>query len=552
METTLTLLDLAGAVALLLWGVHMVQSGVQRAFGAQLRRVLAGALKTRIRALLVGLCVTAILQSSTATGLMIASFAAAGMVALVPALAVMLGANIGTTLIVQALSFDVTRFAPILLLVGVVMFRAGGARARDLGRAALGLGLMLLALARLVEIVAPFSAAPALRVLIDAIAADRLVSVAFGVVVAWAAHSSVAVVLLVTSFAAKGVVPLDAAFALIIGANIGTALNPLLATARTAAVDGRRVALGALFTRLVGAMVALPLAPWLARALIAVEPDAARAAADFHTAFNLAVAAAFLPALTPFSRALQRLTPQPSGAADATRPQYLDQAAIRTPSVALGHATREALRMVDALDEMIVSVHDAMRTNDRDALTRARRLDDLLDAIDRALRDYLSRIDPDGLADDERRRLDAILAFAFNLESAGDVLERNIGASLAKRFKRDPAFSPATRAPIEDALDAVRGNLRLAASVFTTGDAGAARDLADQKPAFRRREAEQRRVHLARLRDGAPPGDAVAVDLLRDVKRLNGYLVAAAAYPVLEAAGVLAASRLIDQDEAMA
>jgi phosphate:Na+ symporter len=213
MDATLSLLNLAGAIALLLWGVHMVQSGVQRAFGPDLRRFLARALDNRIKAAAAGLGVTAILQSSTATGLMIASFASAGFVALVPALAVLLGANVGTTLIVQALSFDVSRLSPLLLLSGVAMFRAGGSRTRDIGRVAIGLALMLMALSQLLEITTPYEDVPSLRILMGAIATDRLISVAFGALLAWAAHSSVAVALLVMSFTQKGVIPLNAALA---------------------------------------------------------------------------------------------------------------------------------------------------------------------------------------------------------------------------------------------------------------------------------------------------------------------------------------------------
>ena len=247
-DATLSLLNLAGAIALLLWGVHMVRSGVQRAFGSDLRRVLAHALGGRVRAAAAGLGVTAVLQSSTATGLMIGSFASAGFVTLVPALAAMLGANVGTTLIVQALSFDVSRASPLLLVAGVAMFRMGGGRTRDVGRVAVGLGLMLIALSRLLEIVTPYEDVPSLRILMGGIATDRLISVAFGALMAWAAHSSVAVALLVMSFAEKGVVPLDAALALIVGANIGAALNPLLEGSRAGDAAGRRVVLGNLVT----------------------------------------------------------------------------------------------------------------------------------------------------------------------------------------------------------------------------------------------------------------------------------------------------------------
>lgn len=139
------LLDLMGGVALLLWGLHMVRSGIVRAFGSDLRRFLGLALRNRLLAFLAGIGVTALLQSSTATGLMTASFVTGGTVELVPALAIMLGANVGTTLIVQVLSFNVSAVAPVLFLVGVTAFKRGGTtRTRDLGRVAIGVGLMVL------------------------------------------------------------------------------------------------------------------------------------------------------------------------------------------------------------------------------------------------------------------------------------------------------------------------------------------------------------------------------------------------------------------------
>jgi len=237
---TLSILDLAGAVALLLWGVHMVQSGVQRAFGSDFRRILSRGFAGRLQAFAAGLGVTAVLQSSTATALMITSFAASGFVALVPALAAMLGANVGTTLIVQVLSFDVSPLSPLLLLVGVVAFRAGSTCTRDLGRVAIGLGLMLIALSRLLEVVTHFEDVPSLRILMARIATDPLISALFGAMMAWAAHSSVAVALLVMSLTGKGILPLSAAIALMIGANIGTAINPLIEGSRGANVAGRR------------------------------------------------------------------------------------------------------------------------------------------------------------------------------------------------------------------------------------------------------------------------------------------------------------------------
>src|SRR5690348_1225100 len=199
---SMVLLDLMGGVALLLWGLHMVHSGILRAFGPDLRRLLSKALNDRFSAFAAGLGLTALLQSSTATALITSSFAAEGLVALVPALAIMLGANVGTTLIVQVLSFNISAAAPVLFIIGLVAFRSGGrSRLKDTGRIAIGLGLMLLALHILLDTLAPAEAAPSVRALLKLITGDPVFCVLISAALTWAAHSSVATVLLTMSLA---------------------------------------------------------------------------------------------------------------------------------------------------------------------------------------------------------------------------------------------------------------------------------------------------------------------------------------------------------------
>src|SRR5437868_1970203 len=247
---TAVLLDLMGGVALLLWGLHMVHSGILRAFGADLRRFLAKALGNRFAAFGTGLRLTALLQSSTAAALMTASFAAEGMVALVPALAIMLGANVGTTLIVQALSFNVIAAAPVLFVLGLLAFR-GGARTRikDLGRVAIGIGLILLALHILIDSLAPAENAPAARALLAAVTADPILCVLIAAGLTWAAHSSVATVLLIMSLAYSNFVSPAAALARVLGANLGSAINPLFEGGHRGDPVSYRLPLGNLINR---------------------------------------------------------------------------------------------------------------------------------------------------------------------------------------------------------------------------------------------------------------------------------------------------------------
>src|SRR5271155_4723661 len=273
---SIVLLDLMGGVALLLWGLHMVMSGVLRAFGPDLRRFLGKALSNRFTAFGAGLGLTALLQSSTATGLMTASLAADGMVSLVPALAIMLGANVGTTLIVQLLSFNTSAVAPVLFVIGLVTFRVGGSNlARALGRIAIGLGLILLALHILLDTLAPAEQAPTVRVLLGSITNDPILCIVIAAALTWAAHSSVAIVLLVASLAYSQFVTPEAALALVLGANLGSAINPLLEAGNSGNPASRRLPVGNMLNRLVGVLIALPFLQPIARDLTVLQPDAA-------------------------------------------------------------------------------------------------------------------------------------------------------------------------------------------------------------------------------------------------------------------------------------
>lgn len=547
MTLSLTLLQLAGYVALLLWGIHMVQTGVQRAFGARLRGFLGRALRNRFKAFLAGIGVTAILQSSTATGLMVTGFAAGGLVDLVPALAVMLGANVGTTLIVQALSFNISDVAPALILIGVLMFRRATAATRDFGRVFIGLGLVLMALGQFVSLVTPYEDVPSLQMFLGAVANQPLVDVILAAGLTWAAHSSVAVILIIMSFAGNHAVPPDAAFALVLGANLGSAINPVLEGASGNDPAGRRVPLGNLLNRGLGTLVGLAALPWLGTWLIMIEPDAGRAVADFHTAFNLILAAVFFPFLGRYARLLRRLLPARVDPADPGQAIYMTAAAREAPAIAIGAAAREAMRLADVLEAMLQGLRDAFARGDRRQITETKRLDDVLDRLNSAIKAYLTGLDPDGLTDADHQRVTEILAFATHLEQAGDIVEKSLLGIAGKCLRRGLAFSKEGEAELTHIIDRLIINVQAAAALFMTGDERAARLLAAEKEGFRELETQATAAHFARLRAGridTAETSSLHLDALRDLKRVNAHLVAASAYPVLENTGELLASRL--------
>lgn len=550
MAIIFAIIALAGHVALLLWGTRMVQTGIQRAFGPRLRSFLGRALSNRFKSFLSGMGVTAILQSSTATGLMASGFAAGGLVDLVPALAVMLGANVGSTLIVQILSFNIAAASPALILAGVLLFRrVQNPQVHDLGRVFIGLGFMLLALHQLLDVLTEYAGTAAFSAVLNAISTTPLLSLLLAAILTWAAHSSVAVVLLVMSLSAKGLIDPYQAFALALGANLGTAINPVVEGRSGSDLFAKRLPIGNLLTRVVGVLGAFALLSPIVALMMSIDNDGARVVANFHTAFNLVVAAVFMPLLTPFADLLVRLMPQQIDESDPGYPRYLDPSAKETPVVALQAAAREVLRLVDVLEEMLAGTKAALTSTDRHALSELRKKDNILDRLNTAVKRYLTSIDPEELSDNDRRRLDEILLFSTGLEHAGDVLDQNVLPHLAKRLRRGLKFSKGGLNELDAFIDRLSANLRTAAALFMSQDERVARMLADEKIVFRKAERDVTSAHFQRLREGdfdTAETSSLHLDLLRDFKQINSHLVAATAYPVLERQGELLQSRIAD------
>src|SRR5690348_3190754 len=418
--SSMILLDLVGGVALLLWGLHMVHSGIVRAYGSDLRRMLSKALRNRFLAFLAGLLVTTLLQSSTATGLMTASFVTDGSVNLVPALAIMLGANVGTTLIVQVLSFNVSAVAPVLFLIGVTAFKRGGqTRTRDLGRVAIGVGLMVLSLHILLDTLAPAENAPAVRTVLGAVTAEPLLCLALAAALSWVAHSSVTVVLLVMSLAYSQFVTPEAALALILGANLGSAINPLVEGSHSDNPASRRLPLGNLLNRMIGCALVLPFLQPIAAALERFEPNPSRMAADFHTAFNLVLALIFILPLDGVAALLTRFLPEKTKPGDPSTPLYLDETALPTPSVALACAARETLHIGDIIETMLRQTMTAFTTDDRKLVDEISAMDDAVDRLDEAVKLYLTKLTRESLGERDALRAMEIISFSINLEHVG-------------------------------------------------------------------------------------------------------------------------------------
>lgn len=544
---TYLLLRLAFEVALLLWSIQLLSSSVQRAFGTRLRHAIAVGVRGRFSAFLSGVAVTGLLQSSTATALMVTSLGTATMLDLVPGLAVMLGANVGTTLIVQVVSFDIGWVYPLLFIAGFTAQRRAGERSalRDAGGALMGLALMLLALHMLVETLHPLETSQATRDVLKAITPDPFLNMLLAALLAWAAHSSVAAMLFIMSLAGTGIITPEAALAMVLGANLGSAVNPV--TAAMGKDPSRlRIPVGNLAFRAIGCVIALPLIPLAVKGLTALGEPPGRMAADFHMLFNVGTALIFIGILPVAARILMRLLPDPPRPTDPGEPQYLDAAALATPSVALSNASREILRMVDVVDAMLRGSQDAFRHDDRERIVQVSAMDNILDRLYRAIQRYLGAMGPDALSEEDAQRASEILQIAINLEHIGDIADKNLMKLAAKRLDNRYTLPPEAMHDIEEMHGRLLDHLQLAVTVFMVQDVQAARRLVTEKEHFREIERSATERHFATMRRNnanAVAESALHLDITRDLKRIDAH-IAATVYGTLEKIGVLRASRL--------
>ena len=539
------LLNLLAAIALLVWGTHLVRTGILRVYGANLRSVLAQATGNRATAALAGVGVTAVVQSSTATALIVAAFVGQGLVTLPAALAVMLGADVGTSLMAVLFSFDLTWLSPFCIFIGVVLFIAKqSTTVGRIGRILIGLGLMLLALSLISQSTLILTQSPAVQVALKSLSSDLLLEIVVGAVLAVMTYSSLATVLLVATLAASQVIPMDVALGLVLGANLGSGLLAVLTTAK-AAVQVRHVPLGNLIFKALGVLIAAPLLDfWLQHASAYVGAVATQVVV-FHLAFNLLVGVAFIGFTHIVARWAKALLPAEKNAALA-RPQHLDPSALSTPSLAISCAAREALHQADLVETMLRGAMDVIRNNDLQLAQDLRKLDDQVDALYSAIKYYLTKISREALGEEESRRWTDIISFTINMEQVGDIIERIIIDIEDKKIKNGRNFSEAGMKEIEDLHSRLVENLRLSMSVFLNSNVRDAQKLLEEKARFRDLEHAYAATHLERLAGNTMESietSSLHIDLISDLKRINSH-ICSIAYPILDSAGALSPTRL--------
>lgn len=544
MESLIVMVNLFGAVALLLFGLSQVKEGVTIAFGMRLRSALATGTRGPLHSLASGFLATIALQSSTATSLMVASFTERGLMKPRMAQIVLLGANIGTAVTAWLVSTGIHWLSPLLILAGVALKRGSASGARQgMGGALIGVGLMLLSLHVLSAATDPFRESVALRSFLAMLDGAWPVAMIFAAVLAFLSSSSLAIVVLILSLSVSGVLTPGLTVALVLGANLGGAIPPVVATLAQAPA-ARRVTLGNLIVRSAGVVVALPLAGLFVGPLGTLPIQPAALPVDIHLAFNIAMAVFALPLSGPLARLTTHLVPEREQ--DDRGPRHLDEMTLNVPLMALSGASREVLRVGDAIEQMLVHVMHAFNRNDVAELAAIPSIERQVDRLQQDVKLFLSRLGRNGLSEEQSRRSIVIIDYAINLEHVGDIIEKGLSEQVRKKIGNGLYFSDEGFEELKSLFALTIDNLRIAQTIFITRDTALARQLMEIKVEIRRREKASSERHLGRLRDGRVESlqtSSLHLDMLRDLKRVNAHLVSVA-HPILDEGGLLSESRL--------
>jgi phosphate:Na+ symporter len=535
-SSTLILINLLGAGALLLWGLRLIKTGMLRAFGTALRQWIGKSTSNRVAAAGVGMVATLAMQSSTATAIITASFAARELVSGMMAQAIMLGANIGTSVAALVLSLDLSWLSPVLILAGVATF----SKSRY---AILGLGLMLLALSLMGQATEPVRQSEAVILILSHLGNAPAFALLFATGLAFLASSSLAVVLFVVLLGQADIVSVELALVLVAGANLGGAIPPYLAV-YAEGVQARRLAATNLAIRGIGALALSGAAEVIAPSLEAIWSNAGTVALMAHIGFSILLALIFLPLLGQLVRLFEKLVP--NEAEPKAAPRYLDESALSTPTLALAAAARETLRLGDMVRDMLEASMMALKNTDPGVRSQLAEIEDDIDRVHLEIKLYLSRLGHKELDEADTRRATEIMSYTVNLEHIGDIIDNGLSELAAKKAKRKLSLSAEGLDEIVGFYDRTLEILQIAQSVFLSRDPELARQLVGCKPDVRRLETHSAERHLERLRarrTETVETSGLHLDILRDLKRVNAHLISVA-YPILDDMGALRETRL--------
>jgi phosphate:Na+ symporter len=529
-------LQVIGGALLLLYGVRITGQGFELALGGRLREWWAAPGRSRLGGFGAGAVGTSLLQSSGAVVTLLISFAEIAPLPLAQSLSIVLGADLGSTLTVQVLSFRIHQYAFPVLSAGILLHlwgRKPGFRA--VGQGVAGVGFLLLALRFLSDAAVEVGRVNSLRSLMGDLGGAPLVAFAWGIALSALFQSGTAVMILLIAFSRQGVLPEPAVLPFVLGANVGGTTAAFVAASGLAA-EGRRVAWGHVLMKTAGALLFLPFFPWIQGILASLSKDPSRIVANAHTLFNLTLAALFFPLVPRIAVLLAGAIPGERGAAPKGKPVYLDREHLPVAGAALGQVAREIVRMADMIQEMQGTALQAIRDVTQELADRIREMDDDVDRLTREIKVFLSALGAESLDPGQTNRAVAYIAIVSDFENIGDLVDKTLGDHVRRLAERKQRFSEEGANELETFLREVEEMYREAVSAFVTRDRTAAGIVLERKKSIGRKERELRHAHIHRLQKPTPESlesSAAHLDILSAGKGIASHC-AAIVHSVLE------------------
>ena len=541
------IIQIAGAAALLIWAVRLVRTGVERGFATPMRKWLRHSTRNRLIAATTGMSAAVLLQSSTAVAVLLSNFVSKGVLTATTGLVILLGADVGSAVVTQLLIVRQPILIPFLLLFGVIVFlRSEGSSARQIGRIMIGLALIFVSLDMIRIATEPMISNPGTQIVMAYLGRDLLTAFVIGAVFAWGIHSSVAAVLLFVTLTGQTVLPISAAAAMILGANLGGGFIAYILT-YSAPIVARRMIVGNLFLRGGGASLAVLLITLIPELLINLGTTPARQAINLHLIFNLILAITALPFVGVIMTILSYVMKEkPNKIGDLDTVSALDKNLLDRPQRAIDCAARELLGMGQKVERMLTAVEPLYDQWDSAAAQMIEDQDGSIKQMHLDVKLYLARLGQIGLDEELSRRSMELASISSSLDTASDAIAR-IMLDLARRLDNQKLqFSAQGREEIKDFTDRVQSNVQLALNVMMNQNPAEARELVEAKEKVRKVEQKLQRSHIGRLREGLSESidtSNIHQETLRALKQVNTAF-SMVGHPILLKSGDLLKSRL--------
>lgn len=516
-----------GGLGLFLFGMNMMGNGLQKAAGNRLKQMIGALTTNKYIGVVVGALVTMLIQSSSATTVMVVGFVNAGLMSLYQAIGVIMGANIGTTVTAQLVAFKLTDIAPFVIAAGVALQLASKKRKhQEIAEVLIGFGILFLGMKTMSSVLKPLSHTPAFEQMITGLS-NPFMGIVVGFVITAIVQSSSATTGLLLAIASTGVLGLEAAFPILFGQNIGTCVTAMISSVG-ASRTARRAAIMHLLFNIIGTAVfmillyALPIVEWITSLSAG---DVQRQIANAHSLFNITNTLLLLPFSALFVKAVERIIPVREDEYQFKIVKYLDRRIIsETPEIALGLAGKEVLRMGKIVRENLGTAMEAVREADAEKIRLVLENEKIINNLNHDITTYLIELSQQDVSDHSQVRIQALMNAITDIERVGDHAE-NIAELAQYRIDNEVSFSETAQKELKHIYDMVFMTYRTSLDAIKTVDRSLMEQVEVVEAQVDQLEKEYRKAHISRLNKGTcePKAGIIFLELISNLERISDH-----------------------------